>query len=314
MSIAPKPRHPLLVLFWSLGILIAMNLHQYLGDAIGAAMGGLTFRSVMSGKVQNPVAHLGQGLVAALIGIPSAYLAIVFLWRRSLDWMRLRFNGRLAIGGFLLGLILPLAVLAAIAIIGDVSVTAGPSRISAGQSAMILVSTLCGMSFIAFSEETVFRGIVVREWASQWGWKVATLLGGLLFGALHLPGVTGNLSLISAIWVLVAGVAVTVLLVALYLRGQSLWLPIGFHAGWNLCLQGVLGVTISGKAPGDALFQMDLSGQSWLTGGAFGLEASVVAIAVYLLVAVIVLRLGRSTALNLLNSGPMDVPTRNSTI
>jgi len=304
VSTAFKPRHPLLVLFCGLGILILMNLHQYLGAAVGAVMGGLTFQSVISGQGQNFLSSLGQGLVAMLIGIPLAYLAIVFVWRRSVDWMRLRFNGRLAIGGFCLGLALPLAVLAAISIVGDVSVTASPTRLSAGQSAMILVSTLCWMSFIAFSEETVFRGIVVREWASRWGWKVATLLGGLLFGASHLPGVSGGLSLVSTIWILTAGVAVTILFVALYVRGQSLWLPIGFHTGWNLCLQGVLGVTISGKEPGNALFQMDVSGQNWLTGGKFGLEASIVAIAVYLLAAVIVLRFGRPTDSHLLNSKP----------
>lgn len=304
MSTAFRPRHPLLVLLWGLGILIVMNLHQYLGAVVGARMGGLTFESVISGEAQNPLSHLGQGIVAALIGIPLAYLAIVLLWKRSVGWMRLRFSGRLAMGGFLLGLILPLAVLATISITGNVSVTASPSRLSAGQSAMILVSTLCWMSFIAFSEETVFRGIVVREWASRWGWKVATLLGGLLFGASHLLGVSGGLSLVSTIWILTAGVAVTILFVALYVRGQSLWLPIGFHAGWNLCLQGVLGVTISGKEPGNALFQMDVSGQNWLTGGTFGLEASIVAIAVYLLAAVIVLRFGRLTDSHLLNPNP----------
>jgi len=304
VSTAFRPRHPLLVLLWGLGILIVMNLHQYLGAVVGARMGGLTFESVISGEAQNPLSHLGQGIVAALIGIPLAYLAIVLLWKRSVGWMRLRFSGRLAMGGFLLGLILPLAVLATISITGNVSVTASPSRLSAGQSAMILVSTLCWMSFIAFSEETVFRGIVVREWASRWGWKVATLLGGLLFGASHLLGVSGGLSLVSTIWILTAGVAVTILFVALYVRGQSLWLPIGFHAGWNLCLQGVLGVTISGKEPGNALFQMDVSGQNWLTGGTFGLEASIVAIAVYLLAAVIVLRFGRLTDSHLLNPNP----------
>lgn len=304
MSTAVKPRHPLLVLFWSLGILVVMNLHQYLGAAIGAMMGGLTFQSVISGKEQNSLSHLGQGLVAALIGIPLACLALVFLWRRSVDWMRLKFNGRLAVVGFLLGLILPLAVLAAISMMGAVNVIASPFRFAVGESAVILVSTLCWMSFIAFSEETVFRGMIVREWANRWGWKVATLLGGLLFGASHLPGVDGGLSLVPVIWILMAGVAATVLFVALYVRGQSLWLPIGFHAGWNLCLQGVLGVTISGREPDAALFQMEVSGQTWLTGGAFGIEASLVAIAVYLLAAVVVLRFGRFRDLNLLNPKP----------
>jgi hypothetical protein len=281
-----------------------MNLHQYLGSAVGALMGGLTFESVISGKSQNLLSHLGQGLVAALIGIPLAYLAIVLLWKRSFDWMRLRFSAPKAIGGFLLGLVQPVTVLVAISAFGDVSITASPSRLTAGESAMILVSALGWMSFIAFSEETVFRGILVREWASRWGWKVATLLGGLVFGAMHLLGVSSGLTLVTVIWILVAGVAVTILFVAFYLRAKSLWLPIGFHAGWNLCLQGVLGITISGKEPDNALYLMNVSGQDWLTGGAFGIEASIVAIAVYVLTAAVVLNFGRSANLKLLNPRP----------
>ncbi|PWB70058.1 hypothetical protein C3F09_09765 [candidate division GN15 bacterium] len=304
MSDTIRPRHPLLVLVWSFGILIAMNLHQYLGVLIGAMMGGFTFEEVISGKGRNLFSQLGHGVTAVVIGLPLAWLIIRFLWRRSFDWMRLRFNGRLALGGFALGLLLPLAVLTVISAVGNVNVTAVPSRLTAGDFAVILAGTLCWMSFIAFSEETVFRGMVVREWASRWGWKAATLLGGLWFGALHLTGIEGGLTFVSAIWVLIAGVAVTVLFVALYVRGRSLWLPIGFHLGWNLCLDGLLGVTISGKEPGFSLFQMNTSGPAWLTGGAFGMEASVVAIAVYLAVAILVLRLGRPGGIQILNPRP----------
>lgn len=299
-------RHPLLVLIWSIGILIVINLPQYLGALVGAVMGGLTFQSVISGQAHNLFSRLGQGLVDIFIGIPLGYLIIILLWRRSLDWMRLRLKWKPALGGFILGLILALIVVAVISLIGDVHITAGPSRMTAGEGVIILAGAIGWVWFVAFSEETVFRGIVVREWAAKWGWTAAALLGGLLFGAVHLPGTEGGLSPVSVIWILAAGAAVTAMFVALYIRGRSLWLPIGFHAGWNLCLQGILGVTISGKNPGEALLHSSVSGPNWLTGGVFGIEASLIAIIFYLLVALIALRFSFSGKPKLLNPRPKE--------
>lgn len=300
-----KARHPLVVLFWGFGILVAMNLPQYLGAKAGAMLGGLSFHSVISGAGGNLLSHLGQAVVAAIVGIPFGFLVIIILWRRPLCWLRLRFNKRLTTLGLILGLALPLVVMGVVSFVGSVSVTARPSRLSGSECALILTSALCWMSFIGFSEETVFRGIIVREWASRWGWKVAGFLGGLLFGVVHLPGVEGGLTLASCVWVLLAGVAFTLLCVALYVRGRSLWLPIGFHTGWNLCLQGILGVTISGKDPGYALFNMDVAGPSWLTGGTFGIEASLIATALYALTALFVLQPGQSKNRQFLNVRPV---------
>jgi hypothetical protein len=147
-----KVRHPLLVLVWSIGLLIVMNLPNYLGSLIGAMMGGLTFQQVISGEKGNLLSHLGQGLTAAIVGIPLAYLAIRYLWRRSDDWMKLHFNGQLAIGGLMLGLILPPVVLGIISIFADVTVTADLSRLSFGDSLMIAGSSICWMAFVGFSE------------------------------------------------------------------------------------------------------------------------------------------------------------------
>jgi len=291
-----RPRHPLLVLVWSFGILVAMNLHVYVGTAVGALVSGQSFKSIISGEAKGLDVSFTQGLVAAFIGLPLAYLVIRFLWRRSFDWMRLRFNGRQALTGLVLGLVSPLVVLAVTSAFVEVHVTASPSRLNSSEIAMIIVSTLCWMSFVAFSEETVFRGMVVREWGARWGWIIGTVLGGLFFGAMHLKGLGGS-PVLSVILVLVAGVAVTTMFVALYVRGRSLWLPIGFHVGWNFCLQAFLGVTISGKEPEYALFNHSVSGPGWLTGGEFGIEASLIATAFYLILALAVLGLRRHSPL-----------------
>jgi hypothetical protein len=61
-------------------------------------------------------------------------------------------------------------------------------------------------------------------------------------------------------------------------KSLSLWLPIGFHAGWNYSVSGLLGTTMSGQANSHGLLNLSVQGPSLFTGGAFGIEASAVAV------------------------------------
>jgi membrane protease YdiL (CAAX protease family) len=67
-----------------------------------------------------------------------------------------------------------------------------------------------------------------------------------------------------------------------YLRTNSLALPMGVHMGWNWA-QATLGFAGSGNEQ-KGLWSPFYHGQpDWLTGGAFGLEASVICIVILLL-------------------------------
>jgi len=68
-----------------------------------------------------------------------------------------------------------------------------------------------------------------------------------------------------------------VMLAAAYLLTRRLWLPIGIHAGWNFTQGGIFGVSVSGH-PSGGLLDGTLSGPEWLSGGVFGVEASIVAV------------------------------------
>jgi hypothetical protein len=55
------------------------------------------------------------------------------------------------------------------------------------------------------------------------------------------------------------------------------------HAAWNFTQGGVFGAAVSGDKPEDqlpGLLQPRITGPDWLTGGAFGPEASVVTVVV----------------------------------
>src|SRR5581483_7760086 len=79
-----------------------------------------------------------------------------------------------------------------------------------------------------------------------------------------------------------------ILLAAAYLLTRSLWLPIGLHFGWNFTEGGIFGAAVSGNGA-KGLINTSLSGPQLLSGGAFGPEASVAAVGVCLVAAVVML-------------------------
>jgi membrane protease YdiL (CAAX protease family) len=123
-------------------------------------------------------------------------------------------------------------------------------------------------------EELLFRGILFR-WIEEFGGSWAALaITALLFGLVHIknPNATWFSSLAIA---LEAGL----LLGGAYMLTRSLWMPIGLHAAWNFTQGSIFGVPVSGIAA-HGILKAKLVGPVLLSGGSFGLEASVIALAI----------------------------------
>ena len=137
----------------------------------------------------------------------------------------------------------------------------------------VMVIPLCVSFAAAAIEEIVFRGVIFRLLEEALGTWIALAISAALFGLGHLmsPGATLLTALAIA---LEAGV----MLAAAYVLTRRLWLAIGIHAAWNFTQSGIFGVPTSG-IPMNGIFIGNLSGPVWLSGGAFGAEASVVAVA-----------------------------------
>ena len=133
-------------------------------------------------------------------------------------------------------------------------------------------------------EELAFRGGVFRILEDSFGTAVALLLSAGLFGLMHAAN-RGATTVSTVAIALEAGV----LLGAAYAVSRNLWLPIGLHFGWNFTEGGVFGAAVSGGGFGKGLIHMPLSGRDLLTGGVFGPEASLVAVAVCLAAAIILI-------------------------
>jgi len=128
----------------------------------------------------------------------------------------------------------------------------------------------------AFFEEIFFRGILFRIAEESLGSWLALALSAAVFGLVH-----GFNPAASALSILAICLESGVLLAAAYMYSRRLWLPIGLHFAWNFTESGVFGASTSGSEA-QGLLVSRLSGPELLTGGAFGPEASIVAVLVCL--------------------------------
>lgn len=134
-------------------------------------------------------------------------------------------------------------------------------------------------------EETLFRGIMLRQLEKVVGTWWALAATSVLFGGLHIlnPDATWT----GAIAIMVeAGI----LLGACYLYTRRLWLAAGLHAAWNFTQAWVFSVPVSGTGQSIGILVTRRMGPEWLTGGDFGLEASMAAVFVATLAGLFLLR------------------------
>ena len=145
-----------------------------------------------------------------------------------------------------------------------------------GDTSYLLPAIILSALFPGVVEELLFRGILFR-WIEEFGGSwLALAVTSALFGAAHL--MNPNASAVAAIGIaLEAGV----MLGAAYMLTRRLWLAIGIHAAWNFTQGQVWDIPVSGTFV-RGLVEAELSGPPLLSGGPFGLEASVIAMVVAL--------------------------------
>lgn len=124
----------------------------------------------------------------------------------------------------------------------------------------------------AFVEEIIARGIIFRfleEFGGSW---FALAVSSGIFGFAH--AMNENATTFSSLAIaLEAGV----LLGGAYMLTRNLWLAIGLHFGWNVTQGYLWDVPVSGAAV-DGLVEAQARGPELISGGAFGVEASIVAL------------------------------------
>ncbi|MGI5864758.1 MAG: CPBP family intramembrane glutamic endopeptidase [Myxococcales bacterium] len=221
------------------------------------------------------------GSLVAILAVCGAYVGYVrFVERRSVvelgrERLVVEFGAGLALGALLF-----VATVLSLWLLGACTIETGEGWRSLRYAITI---SLCA----GFFEELWMRGVLFRVIEKSLGSWIALAISALVFGFAHAGNPNASVQGMIAI-ALEAGI----LLAAAFICSRRLWLPIGLHAAWNFTQGGVFGAPVSG-APAHGYFAAKFSGSELLTGGAFGPEASIVAVVVCLTAAVGLLVLAR---------------------
>jgi hypothetical protein len=226
---------------------------------------------------------LPVNIIVPAAGILGA-LVLFAVYRLLVRWTEKRKASELLIarapGGFVGGTVLGAGLFCAVYAVLFALGVAGYKGVGStdGLALAFALSLLAG-----FGEEMVFRGVVFRLFEEGFGTTVAVLISGALFGAIHAGNPGATLASSAAI-----AVEAGVLLAAAYALTRSLWVPIGLHFAWNFTEGGIFGAAVSGGKI-HSILVFPLHGPDYLTGGAFGPEASIVAVGVCLTAAIVML-------------------------
>ncbi|WEV65487.1 type II CAAX endopeptidase family protein [Bifidobacterium sp. ESL0764] len=264
-SVGPRRMNPLLrgivflAIFFVAMVVIAMVLMGSYAAVTGAGIGALSQQDVHS-----PVTLLEMlsEMIAAIVG----YVIVVrFMERRRhpLELRASRWPGLFV--GFAIGLAAIGICIAVLLITGNYRVIGFNTHYNPWID--ILAMGVCA----GVAEEIVMRGMLLRlveEWLGSWG---AVVVSALVFGLLHVTNQDGT------VW---GGVAIAIedgiLAAALYFVTRSLWVCIGEHIMWNIAEGPIFGSIVSGNGKQDSWLVPQWSGSGIMTGGKFGLEASIV--------------------------------------
>ncbi|MBY4970033.1 CPBP family intramembrane glutamic endopeptidase [Streptococcus suis] len=210
-----------------------------------------------------------------LLAFAFISLAII-LWARFVEkspWLGLGIRKKGALKDFLLGWGIGAAMLTTCVLLmwgfGAIQVTS--FQFSANLVGEFLILVLA-WSIQGTTEELLTRGWMFSSLAAKHNIPVGILVSSLFFTFLHLGN--DGLSLIPLLDLTLFAILACLVM----LKTGNLWVISGIHAAWN-CFQGnFFAFPVSGSQAGQAFISVNTAGPDWLSGGAFGVEGSIISL------------------------------------
>jgi membrane protease YdiL (CAAX protease family) len=256
------------ILYGPYGLRAGWRILGYFLLAAGAGVILSTLAAAIGGRMQE-AASFGVMLGAALL---AGWGMVVFVDRRRPGALGFALEPA-AIRDSVVGLGVGAAMLAGAVV---VLVVASMARWVADDGIMpeyvaALATSFAFFAVAAEAEEAVFRGYAFQALVQGVGVWPAVAGSSVLFALLHANN--PNVTPVALANIFLAGV----MLAVAYLRTRSLWFATAVHLGWNWTMASLLDFPVSGIVKDMPLYTARETGPDWLTGGAFGPEAGLVA-------------------------------------
>ncbi|HEM4387972.1 TPA: CPBP family intramembrane metalloprotease [Streptococcus suis] len=239
--------------------------------AVAETVGYFAFMPLFFIFIDNAFVTLSLELVA------FAFISLaIILWTRFVEkspWLGLGIRKKGALKDFLLGWGIGAAMLTTCVLLmwgfGAIQVTS--FQFSANLVGEFLILVLA-WSIQGTTEELLTRGWMFSSLAAKHNIPVGILVSSLFFSFLHLGN--DGISLIPLLDLTLFAILACLVM----LKTGNLWVIGGLHAAWN-CFQGnVFAFPVSGTQAGQAFISVITTGPDWLSGGAFGVEGSVISL------------------------------------
>jgi hypothetical protein len=219
-------------------------------------------------------------LADAVIGVPLVLIVYALLTRWLERHWPTDIPARSAIPQIVIGSIVGFVLFSTVI---TVLVYAGHGSVALPAAFIFPLAALALSIISGVAEEVIFRGAMFRIVEGRFGTLIAMLVSAAFFGAIH-GGNPGATVVSSVAIALEAGL----MLALAYTATRTLWVAVGLHFAWNFTEGGIFTTQVSGgKVPG--ILKTTLTGPDIITGGSFGPEASVIAVGVCLVGALLFL-------------------------
>ncbi|SHN33808.1 CPBP family intramembrane glutamic endopeptidase [Gracilibacillus kekensis] len=223
-----------------------------------------------------------EGITSLLLTLTKCFI-VIMVYRLTMKYLARRSTAEISIQragietgmGLLTGALFIVVSILIIVAMGGYSLQWASS---VDTSAVLIMSIEAALS-AAIIEELIFRGFMFQAIQNLVGAWPALAVTSLFFGVAHIgnPGAT--------LWSAFAiSIEAGLLLGAAFLWRRNLWFVIGLHFAWN-AIEDMVGIPVSGYLTA-GLYNVKVNGSALLTGGDFGLEASIVPIIVSLLISI----------------------------
>lgn len=126
--------------------------------------------------------------------------------------------------------------------------------------------------FFALLEEIVFRLIIFRYTELMTGTAAAVIISSVIFGAAHF--INPNATVYTTLLVILQSIFI---ISPAYLLTRRIWFVAGLHFAWNFFQRCAWSLPVSGK-DGSGIVKLVSDGPTFITGGNFGPEASIITI------------------------------------
>jgi membrane protease YdiL (CAAX protease family) len=218
--------------------------------------------------------YMGFGIITILY--------VIKIEKQTLQSIKIKLNSRLLIkfikntffGVLLIGIIITF-----LCISGFYSFVGFSSK-----SIIIIISFFVAYSIQSTAEEIMCRGFLQNTLQRKVSCKTAIFFSSIMFMLPHVKN-------FSEMPVIVSGIAIiNLILVSLLfsfavIKDDSISSACGIHAGWNFALGIIFGLNLSGANVSEGIIQINVnSSLDLITGGSYGIEASIILIPVLLVI------------------------------